>query len=220
MPFRARKNDILLLMKTAFVAVLLFLSSILTQAEPTERGVIDDPDGFTNVRAERRENAAIVARVNTGEIFDYDRMEKETWWKVKLASGKTGWMHYSRIRMFVVPEDLVVAENDEAVTYARDHGADYLKLLRGAVKGERAAMQEFFGLGSDGAAYETHVHVIIKLIHILGDDKLSKFLSRQSPDYKKRVAQYVTDDNGLPPFEPVSYMKRHFPKTARLLFPR
>lgn len=206
-------------MKTALAVFFLCLGSALAQPPPKTRGVINDPDGFTHVRAAPRENAAIVGRVKAGEIFEYDATGKETWWKVKLASGKTGWMHSSRIRMFVVPEDLVVAENDEAVTYARAHGADFLKLMGAAAKGEPAAMQEFFGLGSDGAAHETHVAIVIKLIHIIGDDKFSKFLSRQSPDYQKQVAHYVTNDVGLSPFEPVSYMKRHFPKTARLLFP-
>lgn len=206
-------------MKTVLLLFLLCLGSALAQVASTTRGVIDDPDGFTNVRTAPRENAAIVARVKPGEVFEYDDTGKETWWKVKLASGKTGWMHHSRIRIFVVPGDLVVAENDEAVTYARAHGADFLKLMRGAAKGEPAAMQEFFGLGCDGGAQETHVATVIKLIHIIGDDKFSRFLGRQSPDYKKRVAQYVTDDVGLPPFEPVSYMKRHFPKTAKWLFP-
>lgn len=209
-------------MKSAFVLLLLCLASSPTQfASARTRGVINDPDGFTNVRAEPRENAAVVARVKSGEVFEFEyaTAQSRTWWKVMLASGKTGWMHSSRIRMFVVPEDLVVAENDEAVTYARAHGADFLKLMRAAAKGEPAAMQEFFGLGCDGGAQETHVNIVIKLIHIIGDDKFSKLLGQQSASYRERVAQYVTDDVGLPPFEPIPYMKRNFPKTAKLLFP-
>lgn len=207
-------------MKRTLAVLVLFLDLALAQFTwAGTRGVINDPDGFTNVRAAPRENAAIVARVKAGEIFAYEWGKRETWCKVTLASGKTGWMHSSRIRLFVVPEDLEVAENDEAVTYARARGADFLKLMRGAAKGEPAAMQGFFGLGCDGGAQETHVATVIGLIHIIGDDKFSKFLSRQSPDYKKQVADYVTDDVGLPPFEPVSYMKRHFPKTAKWLFP-
>ena len=36
------------------------------------RGVIDDPDGFTNLRAERSADSAIVARVKNGEVFKFE----------------------------------------------------------------------------------------------------------------------------------------------------
>lgn len=118
------------------------------------------------------------------------------------------------------PEDLIVSENDEANTNARAHGVDYLKVIRAAAKGEVVAMEQFFGMGSDGAAQETHVEIVIKLIHILGDDRMSKFLSRQPPGFRKNVASFVTDSTALEPFEQIGYMKRHFPKTAPLLFHR
>ena len=210
-------------MKRAFAIFVLCSGLALAQsASAGSRGVISDPDGFTIVRAKPGEKAAIVARVNAREIFifEYDATGKETWWKVKLASGKTGWMHSSRIRIFAAPEDLVVAENDEANIWARTHGvADYLTVVRAAAKGDPAAMQQFFGLGCDGAACDTHVEILIKLIHILGDEKLAKFLSRQSPSFNKEVAELVMTDNALEPFGQISYMKRNFPKTARLLFP-
>ena len=204
------------------VFVLGFVLALAQFASAGSRGVISDPDGFTNMRARPSEKAAIVARVNAGEIFvfEYDATGKETWWKVKLASGKTGWMHSSRIRIFAAPEDLKVAENDEANMWARDHGiGDYLAVIRAAAKGDPAAMQQFFGLGCDGAACDVHVEILIKLIHILGDEKLAKFLSRQSSSFQKEVAELITTDNALEPFGQISYMKREFPKTAKLLFP-
>jgi hypothetical protein len=210
-------------MKIAFVLLVLCLGWAPTQfASARTRGVIDDPDGFTNVRTAPRENAAIVARVKAGEIFEYDGTQKEAWWKVTLASGKTGWMHSSRIRMFVVLEDLVVAENDEANMYARAHGVDYRKAMRGAAKGDPAAMRQFFGVNCDGAACDTHLGFLLKVIHILGDEKLAKFLGLQSPSFQKELAKLITLNNemDLEPFEQISYMKRHFPKTARLLYPR
>lgn len=209
-------------MKTAFVLLRLCLCLSATQfASAGSRGVISDPDGFTNVRAKPGENAAIIARVNAGEVFDfeYDATGKGTWWKVKLASGKAGWMHSSRIRIFAAPEDLMVVGNDDVNIWARTHGVgDYLAVVRAAAKGDPPAMQQFFGLGCDGAACDTHVEILIKLIHILGDEKLAKFLSRQSPSFQNEVAELVTTDNALEPFGQISYMKREFPKTARLLF--
>jgi uncharacterized protein YgiM (DUF1202 family) len=211
-------------MKTAFAVFFLSLGLASAQfASAASRGVISDPDGFTNVRAKPSENAAIVARVKAREVFvfEYDATGKETWWKVKLASGKTGWMHSRRIRIFAAPEDLKVAENDEANDWARRHGVgDYLAVIRAAAKGDPVAMQQFFGVGCDGAACDVHVEILIKLIHILGDEKLAKFLSRQSPSFNKEVAELIMTDNALEPFGQISYMKRNFPKTARLLFPR
>jgi len=208
-------------LKTAFALIVLGVDLALAQfPRPESRGVINDPDGFTNVRTQPSEQAAIAARVKVGEIFKYKAAEKEGWWKVTLASGKTGWMHSSRIRMFFVPEDLIVAENDEANIYARTHGIDdYLSLVRAAAKKDPRAMQKFFGLGCDGAACDTHFEIAIRLIHILGDDTLAKFLTHQSSAYLEKVTELVTNDIALPPFEPVSYTKRNFPKTARLLFP-
>ena len=36
------------------------------------RGVIDDPDGYVNVRADKRADAPIVAKVKTGEPFSFE----------------------------------------------------------------------------------------------------------------------------------------------------
>jgi Bacterial SH3 domain len=183
-------------------------------------GVINDPDGFTNVRAEPSENAAIVGRVKTGETFEYEGRGNTPWWKVTLASGKKGWMHSSRIRRFAVLEDIVVAENDEVNIWARREGLSYYTLARAAAKGDPAAMQRYFGLGCDGAACETHDEVFVIVIHLLGDEKLARFLSQQTPSYQKEVGDLIKNSNALLPFEQVGYMKRNFPKTAKVLFPR
>jgi hypothetical protein len=45
----------------------------LAQAQRT--GVIDDPDGFVDVRAEKSADAAVIATVKTGEPF-YVRVRK------------------------------------------------------------------------------------------------------------------------------------------------
>lgn len=97
-------------MKMAFVLLLLLLGSVPVQfASARARGVIDDPDGFTNVRAHESESAAVIARVKAGEIFEYGKRSElgSEWFSVTLSSGKMGWMHSSRIRMFVTPKTLL-----------------------------------------------------------------------------------------------------------------
>ena len=60
--------------------------------------VIDDPDGFTNVRSSRSASSAVVARVNRNEQFSTYRQDGE-WWQVRTRDGTIGYMHASRIRV-------------------------------------------------------------------------------------------------------------------------
>lgn len=60
--------------------------------------VINDPDGFTNVRDTPSTSGAIVARINEGERFS-TRIQQRPWWRVRLENGAEGWVHRSRIRI-------------------------------------------------------------------------------------------------------------------------
>ena len=207
-------------MKKAIVLLLLCLG-FSQFASARTRGVINDPDGFTNVRAEPRESAAIIARVKTGEVFELGgaAAHGSEWEKVTLSSGKTGWMHYSRIRIFAALSDIVDGgEHDEVNVYARREGLDYYPLARAAAKGEPAAMRTYFNFQGDGAAQETHVGVLITVIHLLGDDKLAKVVSQQSAADREALRNAI--DLGIEynfPLKPKGYLKRNFPKTARML---
>lgn len=212
-------------MKMAFMLLLFCLASSPTQfASAGTRVVINDPDGFTNVRAKPRETSAIVAQVKTGEVFECGEAPAygSEWRKVTLGSGKTGWMHYSRIRLFAVPSDIVDGgEHDEANEYARREGLDYYPLARAAAKGEPAAMRTYFKFRGDGAAAEIHLGVLITVIHLLGDDKLAKVVSQQSVEDREGLRSDI--DLGLEqrlPFQPKGYLKRNFPRTARALSSR
>jgi uncharacterized protein YgiM (DUF1202 family) len=60
--------------------------------------VIDDPDGYSNVRSMRTRTSSIVARINKNERF-HTYLQKDNWWQVKTADGKLGYMHVSKIKM-------------------------------------------------------------------------------------------------------------------------
>lgn len=62
------------------------------------RAVIDDPDGFTNVRQTRSPSGAVLARVGAGEEFETYRQDG-AWWEVRVRNGTVGFMHASRIRV-------------------------------------------------------------------------------------------------------------------------
>lgn len=64
----------------------------------TLAAVIDDPDGFTNIRAGRGTQTAIVGKVLEGEKF-LTYKQPGQWWRVRKADGTTGYMFRKYIRI-------------------------------------------------------------------------------------------------------------------------
>jgi len=64
--------------------------------------VIEDPDGFINVRAGRSTKADIVAVVKNDEQFRTYKQDTK-WWQVKTRDGVVGYVHVSRIRLLDAP---------------------------------------------------------------------------------------------------------------------
>ena len=188
---------------------------------PQHRGVIDDPDGYVNVRKEQRADAPAVAKVKTGEPFSFERKENDPWCKVKLGSGATGWMHYSRIRLFFTKDDLPgkPEKGDEIDEQARAHGVNYYEVTQAAARGDKAALKKFFDVGefADGAAAEEHWGVITVVIHLVGDEALAKFLRGQPRSFREGVRSSLNDEVTFP-FGSPEYFRQHFPKTAKILF--
>ena len=64
----------------------------------THLAVIDDPDGYTNMRSQKNAKSQIVARVTRDEQF-FTYKQDGNWWQVRTAGGKVGYIHISRIRL-------------------------------------------------------------------------------------------------------------------------
>jgi hypothetical protein len=64
----------------------------------TLAAVIDDPDGFTNIRSGRSTKAAIIGKVLEGEKF-LTYQQPGSWWRVRKADGTTGFMFRKYIRL-------------------------------------------------------------------------------------------------------------------------
>ena len=209
-------------MRLRSLLLLLGLAVRLTSSAFALRGVIDDPDGFTYLRAGESADGAIVARVKKGEVFDF---EPEVaieypgeWRKVKLASGQEGYMHFSRIRYYATMADLADRQpGDEANLCARGKGLDYYPLARAAAVGEKEAMKTYFGLVCDGAGYDVHAEVCRSVVHLLGDEKLSKFLRGQSTKYLVNLREVLEFTTRTAKGRDV-YLKRVFPKASRILY--
>lgn len=185
-----------------------------------EKGVINDPDGFTNIRSAGRNDAAVVARVKSEEVFEFEPAEDSEWWKVTLKSGKSGWMHRSRIRFHFTLDEIPEKdeEGSEIGSYAKERGFDYCVTARAAAQGKPDAMKLYFAItDTDGGAAEGHASFFNMVIHLLGDDRLAAFLDAQPLDLRLGVRNQM-GDFVLYPFESVTYVERNFPKTAAVLY--
>jgi uncharacterized delta-60 repeat protein len=202
--------------------------------------VINDPDGYTNVRDY---DGKVVAKVKAGERF----IVRKAWnrsddpkWSVRLKSGLTGFMDKTRIH--VLPDEPLmklnyaarkkewrkllskrVTENDEAASQAKGHGVDYNKTLVRASEGNLEALAKFVSLAEfmDGAAAEAYFPEAWELFHVVGDKTLAKFV-RGLP-LADQVGVRGTLIGGMSEEEfangaDVDYLQRYFPETTKILF--
>ena len=206
-------------------AIAVVAGSVAPPAWAQQRGVINDPDGYVNVRAEKSADAAVIATVKTGEPFTFEREGDDQWCKVKLASGKSGWMHLSRVRLCFTEKDLPIDEKDpaglsEIDEFARGRGFRYARDTRRAARGDTKALKQFFLLAqnADGAAAESISGLSTVVYHILGDEKFAKFLSAQPLPFRMMVRNRILSEGFIYPAS--LYLSHHFPQTAQLLFRR
>ena len=59
--------------------------------------MINDLDGYTNIRKSNRANSEIIGKIVDGEVFTYWETN-DSWYIVQTAKGIKGYVHKSRIR--------------------------------------------------------------------------------------------------------------------------
>jgi hypothetical protein len=64
----------------------------------SELAMINDPNGFVNVRAEKNSHSEIVMTIKESDFFLCEPTE-ENWWKIDNFYTKTGFVHKSKIRL-------------------------------------------------------------------------------------------------------------------------
>jgi hypothetical protein len=212
-------------MKAVCLVLLACVFAFAPLAQAERAGVVDDPTGSVDVRAEKSADAAVIATVKTGEPLTFECENDADWCKVTLASGKSGWMHLSSIRLYFTEKDLPTREEDpagesEIEQFARGRGFNYAAVTRRAAKGDARALKQFFSMAqdADGAAAESIGGVPTVVYHILGDEKFAKFLLAQPLPYRMMVRNRIVSD-GLIPSASV-YLSRHFSQTTKALFQR
>ena len=103
---------------------------------------------------------------------------------------------------------------------AREQGVNSYEVTGAAARGDKKALKTFLGICGDGAAEEAEALKGV-MIHLVGDDRLAEFLRDQQPQYQIGLRDSLTTvGDATYPFEPVEYLRRHFPKTAKLFFRR
>jgi len=207
------------------IVLALLLGIVVESARAQRAGVIDDPAGYVNVRADKNEESEVIATVKPGEPFTFQRDGNEEWCKVTLASGKSGWIPLSAVRLHFTDKDLPIDEKDpaglsEIDEFALGKGFHYARDTRRAARGDAKALKKFFQLAqdADGAAAESISGMPTVVFHLLGDQKFAKFLAAQPVSYRMMVRNRILYDGLISPGG--LYLSRHFPQTAQLLFRR
>ncbi|NDV67255.1 SH3 domain-containing protein, partial [Bacteroides sp. 224] len=63
----------------------------------SSRGIIDDPDGYVNIRKETNNQSNIVRKISTDEVFYYWEIAGN-WYIVQTEDGKRGFVYKERIK--------------------------------------------------------------------------------------------------------------------------
>ena len=201
----------------------LFACYAIAFAQPASaesRGVVSDP---VDLRSEQSSDAAVTATVKAGEPFTYECEKEGGWCKITLASGQSGWMERSRIRLYFTEKDLPVREKrsdnlSEIDQFARGRGLDYAAVTRRAARGDAKALKQFLLLAqsADGAAAESIAGVPTIVYHLLGDAKFAAFLNSQPVAFRMMVRNNFLSDGRSA--ADTLYLRRHFPETTKAVF--
>ncbi len=64
----------------------------------TDYGIIQDKDGYTNLRKEKNTTSEIIQKINTGEKVEIIESRDANWYYVKTSKGKEGYVNKSRLK--------------------------------------------------------------------------------------------------------------------------
>jgi hypothetical protein len=87
-------------MKAVFVSIFILGFSIISKAQ--SYGIINDKDGFVNIRESKKADSRIVGKLYNDSPFSYEEDDKADWIRVLEGSSETenfvgGYIHKSRI---------------------------------------------------------------------------------------------------------------------------
>lgn len=78
--------------------IILILSNQPAYTQLTA-GIINDPDGYTNLRSGKGANFEIARKIREGEKFEFEA-DSTNWWPVTAEDGTQGYIHKSKIQPY------------------------------------------------------------------------------------------------------------------------
>ncbi len=218
-------------MKPVAIVAALFLFHANSNAGNECMATLKDPHGSVDVSCD----GDITATLKADEHFL--AAPAPNGWNVYLKSGCRGFIDKTELQL--LPNEPLMKLNfdqerkqwqkrqsdrdqlGEAGVAFKGRGLNYFKILTAASNGDEKAMALFYsvcGREMDGAAAEDCFWRGWALFHVIGDETFAKFLSGQPAKVRKRIAEILSSGDQDPISNPKSYIKRHFPKSYRILF--
>jgi hypothetical protein len=77
--------------------VLLILISNFFGYSQSKIGLINDTDGYVNIRANKTNESEIIGRIIDNEYFTYFEETNSNWWLIESGNGLIGYLHKSRV---------------------------------------------------------------------------------------------------------------------------
>jgi hypothetical protein len=86
--------------------------SQIVSTNKSKPGIINDPDGYVNIRKEMNVQSEILGKIIKKEIFDYWEVPDSNWWVVKTKDGLEGFVHKDRIKEKLETGGWVILDDD------------------------------------------------------------------------------------------------------------
>jgi hypothetical protein len=86
-----------MMMKGLIILIIGLLIPILNFGQ-SELAMINDPDGYVNIRADKSTDSEILFKIMEGDFF-LCKPTTDNWWKVDNFYSRSGFAHISRIRL-------------------------------------------------------------------------------------------------------------------------
>jgi hypothetical protein len=219
------------------IAALVLLYPATAWSQEATMATVNGQDEY-QVSGRTECGGEATSTIKPGERFiAHELSDGDKDWEVYLKSGVSGTIPRNRIRL--LPDEPLMKLNydeckkewhkwqfetgttGEQASAAREHGINYYKILSEASEGDVKAMATFFSFSRfmDGGAAESYCPDTWVLLHVVGDETFAKFLRAQPPQERHGIGVTFSSPGDTEPISaPKPYIKRHFPKTYKLLF--
>lgn len=108
-----KKEDVKKISEAEKAALKAAQERVLLQQPGRKIGLIDDPDGYVNLRKGMSVDAEIVSRIERTESFYYWEIPDKNWWFVQKRDGIKGFVHKSRIREKASGESWIIDDKNK-----------------------------------------------------------------------------------------------------------